>query len=226
MIFRHLIDPASATYTYLLGCKKTNEACLIDPVKTEIPAYLQLLKELGLNLTLSLDTHVHADHISGLAELRSKTGCKIAMSQESGVTCADYYFKDAETIKLGEIKIKTIHTPGHTHDSYCFKVGNYLFTGDTLLIRGTGRTDFQNGDAGTQYDSIFQKLFTLPDDTRVFPAHDYKGWTESSIGEEKAFNPRLNVGSKAAYIALMNELNLEKPRLIDEAVPANMHCGQ
>lgn len=226
MIFRQLIDPVSSTYTYLLGCEKTRQACLIDSVKTQLPTYCQLLEELDLTLTLCLDTHVHADHITGLAELKRHTGCAIFMSQESGVSCPDTTFADGDVISCGELQIIAIHTPGHTDDSYCFKVNDCLFTGDTLLIRGTGRTDFQNGDAGQQYDSIFQKLFTLPDNTKVFPGHDYKGWTQSSVGEEKAFNPRLTVGTKDAYVKLMSNLNLAKPKMIDVAVPANLHCGK
>ena len=230
MIFRQLFDQESSTYTYLLADETSREAVLIDPVKERVDSYLQLLRELDLTLINAIDTHVHADHVTALGELRDATGCNTAMGEQSSAVCVNTRIKDGEIIKIGALQLKAIYTPGHTDDSYSFYLQTdnrgYVFTGDTLLIRGSGRTDFQNGDAGAQYDSIFNRLLTLPDDTAVYPAHDYKGWTVSTIAEEKRHNQRLQVRDKAAYIELMNNLKLPHPKLMDVAVPANRACGQ
>ena len=230
MIFRQLFHADTGTYTYLLGCEKKQEAVLIDPVIDNIAHYLQLLKELDLTLVAALDTHVHADHITALGALREQTGCISMMGEPSRAACVSKTFSDGDSIVFGELHITAIHTPGHTDDSYCFLLEaaheKWLFSGDTLLIRGTGRTDFQNGDAADQYHSIFGKLLTLPDNTRVYPAHDYKGWTVSSIAEEKAYNPRLQVSNEKEYVLLMSELKLASPKWMDVAVPANLACGK
>jgi sulfur dioxygenase len=229
MIFRQLFHAETGTYTYLLACKKTRQAILIDPVIDNIAHYLQLIKELELTLVAALDTHVHADHITALGALREQTGCTSMMGEPSRATCVSATFSDGDTIPFGDLHLTAMHTPGHTDDSYCFLLQaaheKWLFTGDTLLIRGTGRTDFQNGNAADQYRSIFGKLLTLPDDTRVYPGHDYKGWIISCIGEEKAHNPRLQVSSEAEYVLLMGQLKLASPKWMDVAVPANLACG-
>lgn len=230
MLFRQLFDQASGTYTYLLADPATTDAVLIDPVQEQLPTYLQLLNELGLRLRFALDTHVHADHITALGDLRTATGCLSMMGQQTQADCVSARFSDGELIHFGAWHLQAIYTPGHTDDSYSFYLEadgkRYVFTGDTLLIRGSGRTDFQNGNAAQQYHSLFKKLLRLPDDTQVFPAHDYKGWTTSTIGEERAFNPRLQVPDEAAYVALMNSLRLPNPALMDIAVPANQACGK
>lgn len=230
MLFRQLFDQASSTYSYLLADETSGEAVLIDPVKEHVPAYLQLLRELQLTLIFALDTHVHADHITALGDLRSATGCASMMGAQAKTDCVSLRFADGETIRFGSCQLRVIYTPGHTDDSYSLYLEaegrRYVFSGDTLLIRGSGRTDFQNGDAATQYHSIFDKLMVLPADTLVYPAHDYKGWTVSSIAEERAHNPRLQVKDEAAYVALMKNLHLPNPALMDVAVPANRACGQ
>jgi len=234
MIFRQLFHADTGTYTYLLGCDSTREAVLIDPVIDNLDAYLQLLRELNLGLVAALDTHVHADHITALGALREKTGCISMMGEPARASCVNKTFHDGDVITFGKLSLKAIYTPGHTDDSYSFllQVGadhliteDYIFTGDTLLIRGTGRTDFQNGNARDQYQSLFNKLLTLPDNTHVFPGHDYKGWTMSTIGEEKSFNPRLQVKDEDAYVAVMANLKLANPKWMDIAVPANLACG-
>lgn len=230
MLFRQLFDQSSSTYTYLLADEKSREAVLIDPVKEQLPAYLQLLQELQLKLVAALDTHVHADHVTALGDLRDATGCQSWMGQQALAACVSARFADGQSIAFGQYALQVLYTPGHTDDSYSFYLEaedvRYVFTGDTLLIRGTGRTDFQNGDARQQYHSLFGKLLRLPPDTRVYPAHDYKGWTVSSIAEEAAFNPRLQVKDEAGYVALMAALKLPNPALMDVAVPANRACGQ
>ena len=226
MIFRQLFDKESSTYTYLLAHRRGAEALIIDPVLENVPQYLQLVRELDLKLVMAVDTHVHADHVSGSARLRDSSRCMYAMGQETKAECLTHRFKDNDTIVFGRLAMRAIYTPGHTDDSYCFLMNDRVFTGDTLLIRGTGRTDFQNGDPGAQYDSIFDRLLTLPDETLVYPAHDYQGRTSSSIIEEKHFNPRLLVNSRDEYIEQMNALQLEPPAKIDIAVPANIHCDQ
>lgn len=225
MIFRQLFDHNSYTYTYLIACKKSREAIFIDPVSSHIDAYLQLISELELKLKFAIDTHIHADHITAIGNLQKKTSCISAMGERSKAKNLKAHLQDGEYLKIGDIKLKVLHTPGHTDDSYSFYTEGKVFTGDTLLIRGTGRTDFQNGSASAQYDSIFNKVLKLPNSTTVYPSHDYKGWTSSTIGEEKKHNPRLKVSSKKEYIDLMNNLNISQPKLIDIAVPANLNCG-
>jgi sulfur dioxygenase len=229
MIFRQLFERESYTYTYLLGDEQTREAILIDPVDTEIELYLRLLQELNLHLIYAVDTHVHADHVTALGLLRKKTGCATMVGFEGEVDCASEGLENGKVIQLGDIDINVLFTPGHTNDSFSFIVRDagktYLFSGDTLFIRGTGRTDFQNGDPAMLYDSLHEKLLTLPDDTLVYPGHDYKGWTVSTIGEEKLTNPRLEPTTKEAFIELMNNLDLPDPKMMDVAVPANRACG-
>lgn len=230
MIFRQLFEQESSTYTYLLACEKTGKTVLIDTVKSEVPQYIQLLRELNLTLVYALDTHTHADHITGAGELRDLTGCTTLLGEEANSTCVSHALRDGEKIPVGELTLTALHTPGHTDDSYTFHLidgdEQYLFTGDTLLIRGTGRTDFQNGSAQDQYHSLFGKLLLLPENTWVYPGHDYKGWTRSTIGEESAHNPRLQVKDVAAYVELMNNLKLPNPKMMDVAVPANRACGK
>ncbi len=229
MIFRQLFERESSTYTYLLGDEITQKALLIDPVAGQETLYKQLLGELNLTLSYAIDTHVHADHITALGVLRDETGCISMMGQQSQVACASSFFSDGDVIELGELSLEVLYTPGHTDDSYSFLLRDneqsYLFTGDTLLIRGSGRTDFQNGDASMQYHSL-QRLLTLPAQTRVYPAHDYKGWTVSTLAEERAHNPRLQVADESEYVALMASLNLPDPAQMDVAVPANRACGR
>jgi sulfur dioxygenase len=225
MIFRQLFDSVSGTYTYLLASRRGGEALIIDPVIEKVERYLQLVKELDLNLVKAVDTHLHADHITGLGALRDRTRCITVMGEMSKVDVVSMRVSEGDRLTIEGLALDVLYTPGHTDDSYSFRLNDRVFTGDTLLIRGTGRTDFQNGDARAQYDSIFNKLLKLPDDTLVFPAHDYKGETVSTIGEEKAFNPRLQVRSADEYAELMNNLNLPNPKLMDVAVPANMRVG-
>jgi sulfur dioxygenase len=230
MIFRQLFDRESSTYSYLLGDETSREALLIDPVLEHTEQNLALLRELGLTLKLALDTHTHADHITGLGELREHTGCNTMMGSQAVATCLSATFADGDQVGVGGINLEVIYTPGHTDDSYSFYLprsehGSMLFSGDTLLIRGTGRTDFQNGSAEQQYNSLFNRLLQLPDDTAVYPGHDYKGWTVSDIAEEKQHNPRLQVADQQAYISLMAALKLPNPKLMDIAVPANQSCG-
>ncbi len=224
MIFRQLFDKESSTFTYLLADKGGGEAIIIDPVMENVPQYLQLVRELDLQLVMAVDTHVHADHISGAPSLRGSTNCMYAMGQQTRAECLTHRFKDNDALVVGRLVLRAMYTPGHTDDSYSFVMNDRVFTGDTLLIRGTGRTDFQNGDPGDQYDSIFDRLLTLPENTLVYPAHDYEGRTCSSIREEKLFNPRLMVNSRDEYIDLMNSLQLDKPARMDIAVPANINC--
>jgi glyoxylase-like metal-dependent hydrolase (beta-lactamase superfamily II)/rhodanese-related sulfurtransferase len=224
MIFRQLFDPESSTYTYLLGDEATREAALIDPVLEQLPRDLAVLRELELKLAYVLDTHVHADHITAAGSLRAQTGAQ-TVSGRKGASCADVQVGHGDEVRFGSIRIEVLETPGHTDDSVSYRVANHIFTGDALIIRGAGRTDFQNGDAGQLYESITRRLFSLPDATQVHPAHDYKGLTVSTIGEEKRWNVRIAGRSKEGFIALMNGLHLPKPRKIDVAVPANRSCG-
>lgn len=230
MIFRQLFERESSTYTYLIACTETRAAALIDTVKTEVPKYLQLLDELNLTLVYVLDTHTHADHITGAGALRDATQCKTLLGKEAGSPCVSQGVYDGDRINIGNLTLKALYTPGHTDDSYSYLLEHdaqtSVFTGDTLLIRGTGRTDFQNGSAQDQYHSLFDKLLSLPDDTWVYPGHDYKGWMLSTIAEEKAHNPRLKVRDMDAYVQLMNNLKLPNPQLMDIAVPANRACGK
>ncbi len=229
MIFRQLFEKDSSTYTYLLGDEDSREAVMIDPVIEETDNYLKLLNELDLKLKVAMDTHTHADHITALGKLRDATGCVTLMGQQAGSSCASGQFTDQQIIDVGTLTIKAFHTPGHTDDSYSFVLENdgqnYLFSGDTLLIRGTGRTDFQNGNALDAYHSLFEVLLKLPDHTLVYPAHDYKGWMVSSIIEEKRHNPRLQVTNAMEYKQIMDNLNLPNPKMMDVAVPANRSCG-
>ena len=225
MIFRQLFESESCTYSYLIGSRRGGEALLIDSVLEKVDRYVQLLKDLDLRLVKAVDTHVHADHVTGLGALRDRTRCITVMSEHSGVDVVSMRVADGDTIDIEGISLKVMYTPGHTNDSCSFLLNDRVFTGDTLLIRGTGRTDFQNGSASDQYHSLFDKLLKLPDETLVFPAHDYKGDTVSSIGEEKTCNPRLQVKSEAEYVDLMNSLNLPNPKMMDVAVPANLKMG-
>ena len=225
MIFRQLYDHESSTYTYLLAERAGGEALLIDPVLANTDRYVRLIDELDLKLVLAVDTHIHADHVTALGALRESTGCVSAMGEMTRAECVSVRFTEGEKLCADNLHLQVLYTPGHTDDSYSFLLPDRVFTGDTLLIRGTGRTDFQNGDPAAQYDSLFGKLLKLPEDTLVYPAHDYNGMTVSSIGEEKRHNPRLQVADKQAYVDLMNGLVLESPRLMDVAVPANRGCG-
>jgi glyoxylase-like metal-dependent hydrolase (beta-lactamase superfamily II)/rhodanese-related sulfurtransferase len=220
-----LFDATSGTYTYLLASRRGGEALIIDPVLEKVDRYLQLIRELDLKLLKAVDTHLHADHITGLGALRDRTRCITVMGEQSSVDVVSMRIADGDRLGIEGISLDVAYTPGHTDDSYSFIMPDRVFTGDTLLIRGTGRTDFQNGDPRAQYESIFNRLLRLPDETMVFPAHDYKGDTVSTIGEEKRYNPRLQVNSVDEYVALMNNLNLSNPKMMDVAVPANMRQG-
>lgn len=224
MIFRQMFDSESSTYTYLLADEATREAVLIDPVREQIPRDLTVLRELALKLVYVLDTHVHADHITAAGPLRAQTGAR-TVAGKKGPSCADVQVSHGDEVRVGRITIGVLETPGHTDDSVTYRVDDHVFTGDALMIRAAGRTDFQNGDAGQLYDTITRVLFALPDDTQVHPAHDYKGLTVTTIGEEKRFNARVAGRDRAAFVKLMNGLNLPKPKKIDEAVPANRACG-
>jgi glyoxylase-like metal-dependent hydrolase (beta-lactamase superfamily II)/rhodanese-related sulfurtransferase len=225
MIFRQLFDQVSGTYSYLIASRRGGEALIIDPVLEKVDRYLQLVRELDLKLVKAVDTHLHADHITGLGALRDRTHCITVMGEQSSVDVVSMRLADGDKLQIEGVNLDAIYTPGHTDDSYSFLMQDRVFTGDTLLIRGTGRTDFQNGDPRAQYESLFGRLLRLPDETLVFPAHDYKGDTVSTIGEEKVFNPRLQVKSVDEYVALMNGLNLSNPKMMDVAVPANMRQG-
>jgi glyoxylase-like metal-dependent hydrolase (beta-lactamase superfamily II)/rhodanese-related sulfurtransferase len=224
MIFRQLFDAVSGTYSYLLASRRGGEALIIDPVLEKVDRYLKLMEELDLRLVKAVDTHLHADHITGLGALRDRTHCITVMGEQSQVDVVSMRIADGDRLRVEGLSLDVLYTPGHTDDSYSFVFGDRVFTGDTLLIRGTGRTDFQNGDARQQYESL-QRLLRLPDDTLVFPAHDYKGDTVSTIGEERRFNPRLQVKDAEAYAALMDGLHLSNPKMMDVAVPANMRQG-
>ena len=225
MIFRQPFDNTSGTYTYLLASRRGGEALIIDPVLERVDRYIQLVRELDLRLVKAADTHLHADHITGLGALRDRTHCVTVMGERSNVDVVSMRLSEGDKLTIEGVALDVLYTPGHTDDSYSFLLQDRVFTGDTLLIRGTGRTDFQNGDARAQYDSIFKKLLRLPDETMIFPAHDYKGETVSTIGEEKQFNPRLQVKSVDEYVELMNNLKLPNPKMMDVAVPANMRVG-
>ncbi len=225
MIFRQMFESVSCTYTYLIASRRGGEALIIDPVLEKVDRYIQLLDELDLKLVKAVDTHVHADHVTGLGALRDRTKCITVAGKESGVDVVSMRVSDGDSIDIEGISLGVIHTPGHTDDSYSFLMADRVFTGDTLFIRGTGRTDFQHGDAATQYDSLFNKLLKLPDETLVYPGHDYKGDTVSTIAEERAFNPRLQVDSVAEYIEIMDNLHLPNPKQMDVAVPANLKQG-
>jgi len=225
LLIRQLFDRNSSTYTYIIG--SNDHALIIDPVKENVPQYINLLDELGLSLKMVLDTHVHADHITGSGLLQQKKACEVGSPIESAACCGSFSFKDGTVLELGALKFKCLFTPGHTNDSYCFYFKNpgWIFTGDTLLIRGTGRTDFQNGSADNLYESLHQKLLTLPPNTIVYPGHDYRGMTSSTIDEEKNNNPRLLLTKKDDFIDHMNNLKLSDPKMMDVAVPANLKLG-
>jgi sulfur dioxygenase len=224
MILRQLFDRETSTFTYLLADEATGEAALIDPVLENIDRDLGLVSELGLLLRYAMDTHVHADHVTAAGEIRRRTGCR-TVAGARGASCADLLLEHGETLCLGDLTIEVIATPGHTDDSVCYRVGDELFTGDTLFVRGNGRTDFQNGDPGDLFDSITRRLFALNDATRVWPGHDYKGFSATTIGEEKRLNPRLAHRSRAEFVTLMNGLDLPPPRALAVAVAANRACG-
>ena len=225
MIFRQLFDSVSGTYTYLIASRQGGEALIIDPVLEKVDRYLQLVRELDLKLVKAVDTHLHADHITGLGALRDQTHCITVMGEQTLADVVSMRVAEGDRVSIEGLSLDVLYTPGHTDDSYSFLMGGRVFTGDTLLIRGTGRTDFQNGDPRMQYDSIFNKLLKLPNETLVYPAHDYKGDTVSTIGEERMFNPRLRVKSVDEYVDLMNNLHLPNPKMMDVAVPANVHVG-
>jgi glyoxylase-like metal-dependent hydrolase (beta-lactamase superfamily II) len=212
MIFRQLFDSVSGTYSYLLASRAGGEALILDPVLEKVDRYCQLLRELDLRLVKAIDTHLHADHVTGLGELRDRTHCVTIMGEQTKADVVAMRVADGDKVMIEGLGLDVMYTPGHTDDSYSYLMGDRVFTGDTLLIRGTGRTDFQNGSARAQYDSIFGRLLKLPDETMVFPAHDYKGDTVSTIGEEKRYNPRLQVRSVDEYVELMNNLKLPNPK--------------
>lgn len=225
MIFRQLFDSVSGTYSYLMASRHGGEALIIDPVLEKVDRYLQLVDELDLKLVKAVDTHIHADHITGLGALRDRTHCITVMGENAKVDVVSMRVTEGDKLTIEGLALDVLYTPGHTDDSYSFLMHDRVFTGDTLLIRGTGRTDFQNGSARAQYESLFGKLLKLPEETLVFPAHDYKGDTVSTIGEEKRYNPRLQVKSVDEYVDLMSKLNLPNPKMMDVAVPANMRQG-
>ncbi len=225
MIFKQIFDKKSSTYTYLIASSKGREALIIDPVLDNVLNYIKLLKELDLKLVKVIDTHIHADHITAASKLKKITKCSTIMGEHTPAEAVEVKVKDDEYINLDNLKIKAMYTPGHTSDSYSFLMDNYLFSGDTLLINGTGRTDFQNGNPKDSYNSIFNKLLKLPEETLLYPAHDYKGEKVSTIGKEKKLNPRLQVNSIDEYVDIMNNLNLNKPLEIDLNVSRNIILG-
>lgn len=227
MLFRQLFDPETSTYTYLIADPATQEAILVDSVLEQVDRDLQLLAELGLTLKYCLETHIHADHVTGTAQLREATGCEGIVPEQAEVACANRLIRHGEVLQMGSVQIEAIATPGHTDSHMAYLVnGTHLLTGDALFIRGCGRTDFQSGDAGTLYDVVTQRLFTLPDSTLVYPGHDYRGHTVSTIGEEKQWNPRFAGRDRQNFIQFMAALNLPNPQKIMEAVPANERCGK
>ena len=231
MIFRQLFEPQSSTYTYLVGCPKTGEAALIDPVLETVERDLAVLAELGLALKYTIETHIHADHVTGTARLRERTGSKAAVPEQSGATTCDVPVREGETLAVGTLSIEPLYTPGHTDDHHAYLLrsegGARVFTGDALLIDGCGRTDFQGGDAATLYRSLHEKIFSLPDDTLVYPGHDYQQRRVSSVAQERLRNPRLGGGKTVEeFVAIMAGLNLPRPAKMDVAVPANRLCGE
>jgi glyoxylase-like metal-dependent hydrolase (beta-lactamase superfamily II) len=227
MLFRQLFDQNTWTYTYLIADSATQAAVLVDPVLEQVERDIKLLNELELTLQFCLETHIHADHVTGTGKLRELTACEGIVPENANASCANRYVKDGEVLQVGDIKIKAIETHGHTDSHMSYLVNEtHLLTGDALFIRGCGRTDFQSGNPGTLYDHVTQRLFTLPDETLVYPGHDYKGQTVSTIGEEKQFNPRFVGKDRDSFIEFMNSLDLPNPQKIAEAVPANEKCGQ
>ena len=225
MIFKQVFDPKTSTYTYFIGSAKGREAVIIDPVIENVNKYIQLLTELDLKLVKVIDTHIHADHVTGASKLKKATNCATIMGEHTPSEAVEIKVKDNEIIKIDNLEIKSIYTPGHTSDSYSFLLENYLFSGDALLINGTGRTDFQNGNSKDSYHSIFDKLLKLPETTLLYPGHDYNGKKVSTIGKEKKFNPRLQVKNVDEYIEIMENLNLSKPDMMDSNVNRNIQLG-
>jgi|TARA_B110000027_G_C16065081_1_gene276368 glyoxylase-like metal-dependent hydrolase (beta-lactamase superfamily II) len=226
MIFKQVFDQKSSTYTYLIASSTGREALIIDPVLENVGNYIKLLSELDLKLVKVIDTHIHADHVTGASKLKDITKCVTIMGNHTPTDAVEIKVNDEEVIKLDKLNIRALYTPGHTSDSFSFLMDNYLFSGDTLLINGTGRTDFQNGNAKDAYNSIFNRLLKLPDKTLLYPAHDYKGENVSTIGKEKKFNPRLQVKNVDEYVEIMNNLNLKKPDTIDFNVASNLKLGR
>jgi glyoxylase-like metal-dependent hydrolase (beta-lactamase superfamily II) len=230
MIFRQLFEPQSSAYTYLIACADSREAALIDPVLETVERDLRLIEELGLTLRYTIETHIHADHVTGASRLRERTGCKCALPEKSGAAQVDVPVREGEPIRIGALDIEPLYTPGHTDDHHAYYVageGGRVFTGDALLIDGCGRTDFQNGDAATLYRSVHEKIFALPGETLVYPGHDYQQRHVSSVAQERERNPRLGDGkSMEEFVAIMGALNLPRPKKMDFAVPANRECGQ
>jgi sulfur dioxygenase len=226
MFVRQLFDKDTSTYTYIVADRDSGEAAIIDPVREQTERDTRLIKELGFRLKYILETHVHADHVTGASELRENFGAQVALHENSKAHCADVLLRDGQQIQLGSQAIEVLHTPGHTDGDISYRIDGAVFTGDALLIRGCGRTDFQAGDAHTLYESIREKIFTLPDETVVWPGHDYRGHTASTVGEEKRFNPRLgNDKSEDEFVEIMDALNLPNPKRIQESVPGNLRCG-
>ena len=225
MIFKQVFDTKTSTYTYLIASAKGREAVIIDPVLENVDEYIQLLKELNLKLVKVIDTHIHADHVTGASKLKQATNCTTLMGEHTPADMVEIKVKDNELIKIDGLKIKSLYTPGHTSDSYSFLLDNYLFSGDTLLINGTGRTDFQNGSSKDAYNSLFNNILKLPEETLVYPGHDYNGKFSSTIGNEKKFNPRLQVKSVDEYVEIMSNLNLSKPEMMDSNVSKNIRLG-
>jgi glyoxylase-like metal-dependent hydrolase (beta-lactamase superfamily II) len=225
MIFKQVFDTKTSTYTYLIASAKGREAVIIDPVLENVENYISLLKDLDLKLVKVIDTHIHADHVTGASKLKQSTNCTTIMGEHTPADAVEIKVKDNELINIDDLKIKSIYTPGHTSESYSFLLDNYLFSGDALLINGTGRTDFQNGSSKDSYHSIFDKLLKLPEDTLLYPGHDYNGKKVSTIGNEKKFNPRLQVKNVDEYIEIMSNLNLSKPEMMDSNVSRNIKLG-
>ena len=225
MIFKQEFDTKTSTYTYIIASAKGREALIIDPVLENVEDYINILKELNLKLVKVIDTHIHADHITGASKLKQVTNCTTIMGEHTPADTVEIKVKDSEIINIDNLKIRSMYTPGHTSDSYSFLLDNYLFTGDTLLINGTGRTDFQNGSSKDAYNSLFNNLLKLPEETLVYPGHDYNGKFSSTIGNEKKFNPRLQVKSVDEYVDIMSKLNLAKPKMIETNVSRNIKLG-
>lgn len=226
MIFHQLFEPETSTFTYLLADPDTHEALLIDPVLEEVERYVALLAELGLTLLYTVETHVHADHVTAGGALRERLGSRSVVHADGGAACADRLVRDGDVVAVGSVRLEVRETPGHTDGCVSYVMGDRVFTGDALLIGGCGRTDFQGGDAGKLYDSLHRQIFSLPPETLVYPGHDYKGRTVSTVGEELANNARLGAGrTRAAFVELMADLKLAYPKQIDRAVPANLACG-
>jgi len=225
MIFKQVFDTKTSTYTYLIASAKGREAVIIDPVLENVESYIKLLKDLDLKLVKVIDTHIHADHVTGASKLKQSTNCTTIMGEHTPADAVEIKVKDNELINIEDLKIRSIYTPGHTSESYSFLLDNYLFSGDALLINGTGRTDFQNGSSKDSYNSIFEKLLKLPEETLLYPGHDYNGKKVSTIGNEKKFNPRLQVKNVDEYIEIMSNLNLSKPEMMDSNVSRNIKLG-